>query len=220
VTTSELTKSKIVDFARVSFPITSECFTGPLTLQDEGCQKEPLPAVVFLHGCSGLNGRQFDHISIFNELGYVVFAPSSFARPNRSSSCGRANSVLGWRHEEARLMLERVRQFDWVDQNRVVLAGFSEGGIAAAEYGGDDFNAVVAIGFGCSKRNFKASSNIPALHINGRHDTEVSDNSLCSDVFRGQFEAIYVDTGHPVAHDPKTKATIDKFLSTAFADVK
>jgi len=60
------------------------------------------------------------------QLGYPVFAPSSFARPGRTRSCGQADSVMNWRLEEIRIALANLKTMTWIDQNRLVLAGFSE----------------------------------------------------------------------------------------------
>ncbi len=63
-----------------------------------------LPAVIYLHGCSGFHTGQ-RLVTAFLDAGYAVFAPNSFARPGREELCG-----LGDMDGRVALRKEEVRQ--------------------------------------------------------------------------------------------------------------
>ena len=75
------------------------------------------------------------------QKGITTFSPNSFARPGRSEECGSAMSsgAVALRFEEIRYTLKQIRELPWIDQSRLVLAGFSEGGLTAANYRGSGF---------------------------------------------------------------------------------
>jgi poly(3-hydroxybutyrate) depolymerase len=98
------------------------------------------PAVVLLHGCTGLGGETPRQARVFASLGYAAFAPDSFARDGRTAQCHQQNrSHLAMRHDEAETLRRRISQLPWIDPDRIVLAGHSEGGWAVGMYRGDAF---------------------------------------------------------------------------------
>jgi dienelactone hydrolase len=172
----------------------------------------PIPAVLFLHGCSGFNGRQYHVMSLFIDNGYAVFAPDSFARPGRYRACGATRRVLQLRMAEIDYALARIRALPWVDQSRLVLAGFSSGGLAAAEHHGAGFKARVILGWGCGN-GIAASSDIPVLNLVGQNDHETRHGAaLCSVTGRKNSIARHVDAGHDVANDPAARTVVKEFL--------
>ncbi len=117
---------------------------------------ERLPLVVFLHGCSGLHGGYRVDIGFLRDRGYAVVAPDSFARAFKPRSCewrsksaGSHPGVIGFRLAEAEHALERARAFPWVDPDRVVLIGQSEGGLTTANYTGAGLAGRVILGWTC-----------------------------------------------------------------------
>ncbi len=175
----------------------------------------PVPAVVFLHGCLGWNGRQARVMELIKKNGYVVFSPNSFARPGREPECGQGfHDKVRMRLEEARYAVAQIRKLSWIDPSRLVLAGFSEGGLAAAQYSGNDFRSVLVLGWGCGRGSINAPSHVPVLNIVGRHDAETRHGAvLCSVTGRPGSEAVHVDAGHDVAGDPAASHRIKAFLS-------
>lgn len=215
-TASQETQRKIWANGRIDVPTSmikpSGCRSGLIRNLDKNCSESPVPVVVFMHGCTGFNNRQFAHSELFKRLGYPVVSPSSFARPNRIAACDGSDWVIDWRLEEIEIALNELEKLPWVDKNNLVLAGFSEGGLAVAAYGGRKFRAIIGMGFGCDRTHFFAPNDVAVLHINGRNDSEVRYTALCSGRGREKFEAYYVNTGHPVNGDPNTLKYIDKFL--------
>ena len=88
-----------------------------------------VPAVIYSHGCKGPTAASSWAVP-FNEFGFVFFAPDSFKRPGRKSICYKKG--VPWRvpmrHEEIRFALKQIKKLNWIDQNRIVLVGKSEGG--------------------------------------------------------------------------------------------
>ena len=74
-------------------------------------------------------------------LGFVVVAPASFARKKYAQSCDpRTNNadmfreVLRLRQNDAAFAIQQVRKLPFVDQDRIILMGLSQGGVTAATY--------------------------------------------------------------------------------------
>jgi dienelactone hydrolase len=111
----------------------------------------PRPLVIFLHGCAGPN--QAHHIEMFRRLGYVVVAPDSRASGREMTCPTRMQSVIV-RHREIDDALKRTQAWPWVDRAKIVLAGQSEGGIAAALYERQDvLRARIIMGWSCNSNS-------------------------------------------------------------------
>ncbi|MCR9177332.1 MAG: dienelactone hydrolase family protein [Alphaproteobacteria bacterium] len=115
-----------------------------------------IPTVVFLHGCSGLHGGYRMSLDFLSGQGYAVIAPDSFSRVYKPKSCdwrtksaGYHVGVVGFRLAEAEHAVAQVKQFPWVDPDRVVLMGQSEGGLTTANYDADGIAAKVVLGWTC-----------------------------------------------------------------------
>jgi poly(3-hydroxybutyrate) depolymerase len=174
----------------------------------------PKPAILFLHGCAGFNNRQFRVMDLFRDNSAFVFAPDSFARPGRTASCGRAARFKHLRFAEIEFALARIRELPAVDQNRLVLAGFSAGGIAAADYPGRDFVARVVLGWDCGN-GIAAPSDVSVLNLGGVDDFETGrGNSLCHFMGRAGSSARHVKAGHGVSEDPESRDIVRAFLKT------
>lgn len=117
---------------------------------------QKIPMIVFLHGCSGLHGGYRVDLDFLQDQGYAVVAPDSFSRAHKPKSCdwrtksaGSHLGVIGFRLAEAEYAVERVKEFPWVDADRVILMGLSEGGITTANYDIDNVAARVVLGWTC-----------------------------------------------------------------------
>ncbi len=108
------------------------------------------PAVVFLHGCSGIGKGTHTRINFLATNGYAVIAPPSMARKKYPQSCDRENlrgglyrDTLKMRQFDAGYAIEKTKALAWVDPRRVYLVGLSEGGIAAATFRSESGKASV-----------------------------------------------------------------------------
>ena len=135
----------------------SRSWEGCYGLVSEGCldrmtSRRKLPVVVFMHGCTGPDAATVKHFAL---LGYITVAPNSFAESRRTTACAAAGSddqsTLHRRSGEARHAAERLGALPWVDRSKLVLAGFGEGGMTAALYGGDEFGARIVLGWSCNE---------------------------------------------------------------------
>jgi len=111
-------------------------------------------AVLWMHGCSGI--IEIAHVAgrMYAGAGYVFVAPDSFARADKPQSCrpevpegGLHRAVLGWRQAEAGYALAQMRA---LTDAPIVLAGHSEGAIAAATFTGAPVAARVIEGWTCN----------------------------------------------------------------------
>ncbi len=88
-------------------------------------------AVVYLHSCSGPGGRQW--AAVLEEFGLGLFGPNSYARPGRRNYCdvsGQIENRNRLRNEEARYAAHQLLKQPWIDPERLILVGFSEGAYA------------------------------------------------------------------------------------------
>ena len=125
------------------------------------------PAVLFLHGCSGMSYGTTEYRRFFIETGYAVFEPDSFARfgPGPGvKSCGGDSYKA--RVEEVKQALIEIRKLDWVDQKQVFLMGSSEGGRVVAGWSDRGFAGQIILATACwslKDRVPSAPKNIPVL---------------------------------------------------------
>ncbi len=118
-------------------------------------QRSKLPVVIYLHGCTGIENGTF--MRDLAAEGYAVIAPNSFARAFRPLQCdprtttgGRNRYIYDFRLAELTYALEHLEDEDWVDFKNLFLIGTSEGGVAAALFRGDVFNARVITQWTCT----------------------------------------------------------------------
>lgn len=175
-----------------------------------------LPAVIYLHGCAG--NRNGDSWSAeVNRLGFAFFAPDSLARP-RQSMCGtgRMTSIrIPLRTRELRYALAQLQQLSWIDQQRIVLIGFSEGAQTAAAYRGEGFAAVVLMGTNCkfSGGSPQTQAGVAVLSLKGANDTQY-DGVGCRIVHDdGLSRSVLVDAaGHNLRNNQKALVELEAFL--------
>ncbi len=138
-----------------------------------------LPVAIYLHGCTGAGNLNF--LKELAATGIVVVAPDSFARRYRPLQCdprtktgGRNLFVYDFRLAELTYALERLGEAPWADLNNLFLVGNSEGGVAAALFRGDVFNARVITQWTCQGaplvRGIAAPEGTPILAIVREND--------------------------------------------------
>ncbi|MDA7949442.1 MAG: hypothetical protein MPJ78_18430 [Hyphomicrobiaceae bacterium] len=174
-----------------------------------------VPAVIYAHGCKGPTAATA-WAGLFNEFGFAVFAPDSFERPGRKQLCYRKGTAwkVPMRQEEIRFALQQVRKLPWIDQDRVVLVGKSEGGRAVAEYKSGGFIAQIILAYDCKhkRRRPLAPKGVPVLNLVGANDRR---EKLCRIKRKaGGSKAISLaGQRHSFEGDPNAKAAIATFLS-------
>nr|WP_247676935.1 dienelactone hydrolase family protein [Leisingera sp. HS039] len=115
---------------------TTEKLTG-ITL----AKGQRLPAIVYLHGCSGLLAGDLDRAKMIAQQGYIVVALASFARSKYAKSCdqktlkgGFYRGVLKMRQFDIGYAIESLRDVPIVAASKIALVGVSEGGNLAATF--------------------------------------------------------------------------------------
>lgn len=178
------------------------------------------PAVIWLHGCSGQSRQTTLAIGVFQVSGYTVFAPDSLARP-RGALCdtGGMDYRIYMRHEEVKYALSQIRTFPWVDQKHLVLAGFSEGGNAAAEWGGPEFKAHVLIGTDCGYNGGSSSApdGVRVLNMVGsldRYGRGVGCRLTKSQLSNGSMVKSYSDLGHSILQSYQVRRDLAAFMKS------
>lgn len=184
-----------------------------------------LPAVIYLHGCAG-NTAGETWAYTFSRMGYAFFAPDSLARP-RKSLCGTGRTRMitdriPMRIEEALYALQQLRKAQWIDPERIVLMGSSEGAQAASAYGGTEFAAIVLSATDCrfSGGSPKAPRGVSVLNMVGENDRQ-GGGSGCPHFGRDEpasKRVVIKGAGHKLASFPEAQAELKRFLDACCAD--
>lgn len=173
--------------------------------------KLKFPAVVLMHGCSGLepavlNGLK-SHAHFFNSEGYVTFIVDSFGLRGKvgglvCDSFEELASARKFRFQDALRASEFLKSLEFVDSNNVFLIGQSNGGsVALSIAAGQDksvFQGVAAYYPWCGQLSNKLQ--IPLLVLGAENDAWVSPKG-CKDKegwdFGVKFKAvIYENAEH------------------------
>jgi dienelactone hydrolase len=186
-----------------------------------------LPAVLYLHGCSGLAPGNFDYMHLLAGEGYAVLAPDSFARPGRPKTCDPRRHrgipgapfarVAAMRQEEIRYGLERMRGLAWVDAERLFLMGHSQGGAAVAAFPNPGFRGVIISGSTC-QYGLNAPEGTPVLAVYSEKDPWLRNRSPrgCGEwgfVYQRPIEFhLFPGSAHNLAGDARARALIRGFL--------
>ena len=143
-----------------------------------------LPAILYLHDCSGLKIEAVRDVDELAAVGFAVFAPDSFDSRDRKSDCVRFEFVAGLnpdayvqRQSEILVALTEMKKLPWIDSSAIILYGLGEGALAAANYAGRDFRGVVLTGWTCGAAQYpedvaglKTPPDIPILALVSRYD--------------------------------------------------
>ncbi len=144
--------------------------------------EEPLPVVVYAHGCAGHYQATTVTGSFLAKAGFLVVGPDSFARRDKPVSCvpartlgGLHRGVLAWRHAEVRYAIDKLQSLPSIREDAVFLMGFSEGGITTATFKGSPLAGRVIEGWTCHAgwpeyRGLRAPDNEPILALVAAND--------------------------------------------------
>ncbi len=213
-------------------PVLTSPESGAVSRWAEGLTPgRRVPVVVYLHGCTGIGNTPF--LRRLAERGYAVVAPNSMARRYRPLQCDPARRqggynlfVYDFRQAELTYALQRLARLPWVDRDNLFLVGNSEGGVVAALYRGDEFNARVVTQWTCEGaplvRGIGAPADTPVLSVVRRGDPwyggkkSLGQRSDCGRYMQGRpgSRSIVLEEGdsHVVYSDPGAVQAILSFL--------
>lgn len=196
----------------------------------------PRAVVLYAHGCDGPSRITTVTARFLAEAGYLVVAPDSFARQDKPASCdpaqargGLHRAVLGWRQDEMRHALDRLRGIAAMAAAPVVLMGHSEGGITVATMQAPDVAMRVIEGWTCHAGwpeylGLNAPGDQPVLALVGDDDPWFRLPVLhgdCGAVMQGdaQVSEVYTAPGdlaakHWLSADGKVQTLILNFIET------
>ncbi|MDD5391121.1 MAG: dienelactone hydrolase family protein [Gallionellaceae bacterium] len=176
-----------------------------------------VPTILYLHGCTGWSNQDDIYRDMLLSEQYAVLMPDSFQRPNRKQceKQGSLQSRVALRTEEVEFALAEIRKLPWVNQARVVLMGYSEGGNTTDNWSKPGFAAHIIIGSACTLVGGEpaAPSGVPVLAIVGEKDHYRPGLSCNIDRTIGGSKSIVIPGGpHGIAEYSETREAIKTFL--------
>jgi len=182
------------------------------------------PVILFLHGCDGARRPK-----AFLELGAIVIEPNSFFQGRRCTlNLGETARLLTERMKDVADATKQIAAAPWADQNRLALAGFDQGGIAAALYDGPEFRARIVIAWPCQLRSSGPSGpeagvlgEGPVLAVQSRNDElykRVGIEGDCGPEISGRpgsHSVLIPGNPHEIMNDPATREAIAAFVPEA-----
>ena len=180
---------------------------------------QQVPVVLYMHGCTGWSRQDEIYRELLTGEGYAIFMPNSFARPGRRK-CGQQGPLaerVTLRTEEVEFALQQIRLIEWVDQARVILMGYSEGGNTTDNWSKPGFAAHMIMGSACTLVGGEpaAPPDVPVLAVVGEYDSYRPGQSCWIERTVGGSRSIVIPAGkHGVAGYPQTGQAIREFLKT------
>ncbi len=167
------------------------------------------PAVLVMHGCSGIFGSPNSYQVFFMERGYALFEPDSYARPGHFCK----NGDLDTRTEDLEYAFEKIRGLSWVDQDRILLMGISQGGATVARWGKPGFAAHIILANNCNGAKPLAPVDIPVLAVVGGED-EYYQGSSCQvkRQIAGSRSIVIPGAPHGIIDHDETAQAMDELL--------
>ncbi|MBT8435372.1 MAG: hypothetical protein KJN95_11935 [Gammaproteobacteria bacterium] len=168
------------------------------------------PAVLVLHGCSGLMPSPNAYRVFFVERGFAVIEPNSFARPGHACN----SSPLKDRVEDLGYAFEKIRALPWVDPDRIVLLGISQGGRAVADWDKPGFAAHIILANNCGGGQLRAPAGIPVLAVVGEKD-EYYHGSSCrvNRTDKGSGSIVIPNAPHGIIGHAETEQAMEALLN-------
>uniref|UniRef100_Q47H30 Dienelactone hydrolase domain-containing protein n=1 Tax=Dechloromonas aromatica (strain RCB) TaxID=159087 RepID=Q47H30_DECAR len=189
---------------------------------------KPMPVVLLMHGCNGLQKTESAWAGFLKDKGYIVVLPDSFAR-SRPQSCdprtkrgGMFPGVVKFRHDEVRYAFDRLALLPWVDQRNIFLMGHSEGGRVVALYGGTGFRGAVISAWLCNSLRFPENNglrlpeNMAILAIDHERDSWYPDGEgrHCGEYFgqRSGSRQVTLPGSEHDTFEPPARQAVEEFL--------
>ncbi|MCP5318435.1 MAG: dienelactone hydrolase family protein [Chromatiaceae bacterium] len=180
---------------------------------------QQVPVVLYMHGCTGWSHQDDVYRTLLTAEGYAVFMPNSFARPGRRQcrEQGALADRVTLRTAEVEYALAQIHELEWVDRDRVILMGYSEGGNTTDNWSKPGFAAHMIMGSACTLVGGSpaAPQGVPVLAVVGENDSYRPGLSCFVERTVGGSESIVIPGGkHAVAEYPQTQQAIREFLKT------
>lgn len=188
-----------------------------------------LPAVVYVHGCRGLDDDLTQWAAVLAPAGYAVFAPDSSASGDRAAVCDAAVPYtradiprFARREAEVRYALQQMLTLSWIVPESVFLFGFDHGGVVAAGWPERGFAGVVITGWTCTSPDVRGGLATPldrsVLAIRWADDPLFRDPAWNGDCEvhlppRPASRSLVLEgRGHSTAASPEARAAVLRFL--------
>ena len=181
------------------------------------------PAVLVLHGCSGIPHGTMEYRRFFIGSGYAVFEPDSYARPGKRCGEGFYDLSYPQRVEELQQALTEIRKLAWVDQDRLFLMGISEGGRVVAGWEGNGFAGHIIIAAPCSAEGQipAAPKNVPVLAAVGENDDWANEARCRTNTHApGSHSVVIKGAGHGIPEHPEVGKAVAGFLQAVRSTAK
>ncbi len=197
-----------------------------------------VPVVVFLHGSSGLGLKAIGEWQAWlATMGIASIAPDSFSLPNRITYKSPVDKTVyeqihALRLSEIQPAVDAIKNLPWVDNNKLILAGTSEGAVAVARYKGAEFAAKMMFAWSCETNYFVQEpqshfdANKPVLNIISSTDPFFSASNAwignsapkghCGAALKDNKKAAVVlipDAPHTLLMFPAAKHAVSGFLT-------
>lgn len=178
------------------------------------------PVIVFMHGCGGQNNP-----ATFMGHGAIVVAPVSSRGANTCDSTPEAyNKIILQRRADALIAVNALKAAPWTNDDKLVLAGYSQGARIAALYVRDDFMARIIVAWTCNAPKSDQQDGIrgkgPALAVLGSNDTYLKKRGIignCNEAVAsrgGPSKSVIISGGtHDIVDHPQTRAAVKEFLA-------
>lgn len=192
------------------------------------------PAVIFLHGCSGITKEEIAWARLISDAGYFVILPDSYARYGRKMNCkptdpkwkdGGFLNAFAYRQEEIAAAFSNLENDKKINNKNIFLIGFSEGGVATAQTIQKGLKGQIILGWTCSLKgqsNFEGINQleeIPVLAIAAISDPwrlGTTNSGRCVDSLHSIKKMKQVDLDgayHDLFHSEKARNEVLQFLS-------
>ncbi|MGX4768798.1 hypothetical protein ACWAUC_03210 [Bradyrhizobium guangdongense] len=197
------------------------------------------PLVVLLHGSSGVAPAVKDfQVWLADTMGLASVAPDSLAIQDRLTYVSPVSVKIYERVHALRLAelthaLEASKVWAWVDRSRIVIAGTSEGSVAASRYAGPESAARLIyswsceanyfverprLGFGPEEPVFNAiSARDPYFSPSNPWNSDYAVTGNCAGALKGNPQAVVLVVEadvHTILNRPDVREATSHFLSS------
>jgi alpha-beta hydrolase superfamily lysophospholipase len=188
-----------------------------------------LPAVLYVHGCRGLDDDLTQWAGVLSAAGYAVFAPDASARGDRPPVCDASTLYtradlprFAEREAEVRYTVQQMLTLSWIVPESIFLFGFDQGGVVVADWRQRGFAGFVVTGWTCTAPDMRSGLATPpdrsVLAIRWEEDPLFRDPAWNGDCEvhlppRPASRSLVLEgRGHSTAASPEAREAVLRFL--------